>query len=911
MIAGLDKLHIVLNLLEEIANSGTKEGMSFLDRRKLLVVNTLSFYSGFVIAVLCFYFSSLHPPKPALYALCSYAGLNFSTFLFSRYFGGTFAKYLLFLSSQTTIIIVGSYVSHNDLIYQVITYLWLGTSFSISFVLFDFKHRMHIAVCFITTLLSCYFLPFTDNYLQSDGFYIDISTRPIFLYGNFMGAMCLNVIAILLSQSSYSGYFKELIDNLKSKNRELEEKEGEIFTSLEQLRASQAELTGSYELLKDKQNQLQALASNVPGVIFNMEITNNAVISFKYVSSRAKDFFEYELRDVLLNANLILDQIQPEFRKDIYTELLSRDTEPIRFAPEFKIATPSGKTKWIKAEMLSEPLYEGKKQVNGVFLDVTDEKNMEYSKQKMQKSLLEISNEHCVISGDIVNALKLITVSAKETLTCNSVSIWLLEKDKNQLNCYEHTSNKATDYARDPIDIKQIEYYRYFLDEHKVIVAHDAHTHPATKDLFAKNIKPSHITSCLDADIILKGNFQGLINCEVSNIQRFWTQDEVQYINSLSDIVSLVLEIHERKKAENEIQRAYSLILSVFDAVEEGLMVVGNDNQTLECNNRFIEMFRVPPPLLNKENRRLRIRYIADQLENGEDFMEKIYAVEASSEHKFFDVLHLRDGRAIEQFSQPFYVQGRFMGRIWSYRDITKRLRAEENLRSVNSELDMFIYRASHDIKGPLARLRGICNVAKLTVADEQSTEYFQLLDQESKKLDSILGKLLVVKDLKTNRVKIDRVDFNTVINKSLKYLRYIQDFENVNLKIQIESALDFFSDENLLELIFMNLIDNAIQFHDEDKASVNILIDIYRDNNFVTIRLKDNGIGMEETIINRIFDMHFRGSERSTGTGLGLYIVKTAVEALQGKVFVQSIPFNGTDFVFSFPAKPLKSALS
>ena len=198
----------------------------------------------------------------------------------------------------------------------------------------------------------------------------------------------------------------------------------------------------------------------------------------------------------------------------------------------------------------------------------------------------------------------------------------------------------------------------------------------------------------------------------------------------------------------------------------------------------------------------------------------------------------------------------------------------------------------------------------KMTVTDEQSAVYFQLLDQESKKLDSILGKLLVVKDLKTSRVKIEKVDFNDVINKSLKYLKYIQDFENVNLKVQVDGSLDFHSDESLLELIFMNLIDNAIQFHDDKKPSTNIFIDIFRDNNFVTIRIKDNGIGMDESIVNQIFDMHFRGTERSTGTGLGLYIVKTAVDALNGKIFVQSKLFGGTDFIFSFPYKSNNKSL-
>lgn len=884
--------------------------MSFLDKRKLIMVNTISFYSGLVLAFISIYFVTLNPPKPALIGMVLYSVLNLSLFLVSKHFGIITSKFTFFFSTQATILLVGSYVSNNSLTYQVVTYMWLGTSFSVAFVMFDLKQKLKILLCFATTITVALLVPFVDGLLHAPDFEIAFGNHPYFLFANFFGSLCLDILAIISFQISYSSYFKELIDNLKSKNRELEEKEGELFVSLDQLRASQAELKGSYELLQEKQVQLQALAANVPGVIFNLEIINNAIIGFKYISARANEFFEFDVKDIMLNSNLILDQVLPEYRKDLYNQLFSKSAESQQIAPELKIETPSGLIKWLKAEMLIETVYEGKKQVNGVFLDITEEKYIWSNKEKMQKTLLEISNEDCVISGDIVNALKLITDSTKETLKLDSVSIWLLDKDKNELHCQEHSSNKNSDYARDPIGLKEIEFYKYFLDEHKVIVANDAHTHPATKNLFERKLKPDHIKSCLDADIILKGSFQGLINCEASHLMRTWTQDEIQYINSLSDIVSLVLEIHERKKVENEIQRAYSLILSVFDAVEEGIMVVGSDNQTLECNNRFIEMFRVPPPLLNKGNRRLRIRYIADQLQNGDDFMEKLYAVEASSEHKFFDVLHLRDGRAIEQFSQPFYVQGKFMGRIWSYRDITKRLSAEESLRSVNSELDTFIYRASHDIKGPLARLRGICNVAKLTITDPQSSEYFELLDQESKKLDSILGKLLVVKDLKTSRVKIDKIDFNSVINKSLKYLHFIQDFENVNFKIQIDAALEFQSDANLLELIFMNLIDNAIQFRDEDKPTINILIDVCKDNNHVTIRLKDNGIGIDESIIHQIFDMHFRGSERSTGTGLGLYIVKTALDALHGKVFVQSKPRGGTDFVFSFPIKGAQKSL-
>ncbi|MBC7388806.1 MAG: hypothetical protein H7329_06330, partial [Opitutaceae bacterium] len=481
-----------MDLIKKITHSGIKDGMGFLEKRKIQMVNTISFCSGIVVTFLLCYFSYLNFPKPVLIILGLYSIINFLTFVFSKYLGSLFAKYVLFISSQITIIIVGSFIANSDVAFHIVAYLWLGTSFSVVFVLFDLKNRIHIFICFLITLISSYIVHHLDYYLQSD-FEMEISNRAFFLYGNFVGAFCLNILTILLFQFSYTEYFKELIDNLKGKNRELEEKEGELFTSLEQLRASQAELTGSYDLLKEKQNQLQSLASNVPGVIFNIEIINNAIISFRYVSTRAKDFFEIDIKDIMLNSNAIFNQVLPEFRKDLYSQLLYKGEEIVKLTPEFKVETPSGEIKWIKAEMLCEPVYENKKQVNGVFIDITEEKNKEAYKEKMQKSLLEISNESSTISGDIVNTLKMITDSTKSTLNVDSVSIWLLEKDKNELHCHEHSSVKETDYARDPIDLKQLEYYRYFLDEHKVIIASDAQNHPATKELFQKNYKPSHV----------------------------------------------------------------------------------------------------------------------------------------------------------------------------------------------------------------------------------------------------------------------------------------------------------------------------------------------------------------------------------------------------------------------------------
>lgn len=220
-------------------------------------------------------------------------------------------------------------------------------------------------------------------------------------------------------------------------------------------------------------------------------------------------------------------------------------------------------------------------------------------------------------------------------------------------------------------------------------------------------------------------------------------------------------------------------------------------------------------------------------------------------------------------------------------------------------ELDTFIYRSAHDIKGPLSTISGLCYVAMFDVKDPKSANYLAKIQAQTQKTIHLLQRISGINELKSVQSKIKKIDFKLI---NLKLNRYIQEeqeeIQHVKLSISIqEEVAEFYTDQQLVELIVIDLIDNAVKFRDSFKAEeayVNFSISVR--NNFLNIVVEDNGLGIEENIKQSIFDMFFKGSEKSKGSGLGLFIVKIALEKLNGEVTLDSTLKDKTIFKIQIP---------
>jgi signal transduction histidine kinase len=237
--------------------------------------------------------------------------------------------------------------------------------------------------------------------------------------------------------------------------------------------------------------------------------------------------------------------------------------------------------------------------------------------------------------------------------------------------------------------------------------------------------------------------------------------------------------------------------------------------------------------------------------------------------------------------------------------------RVNISLKQVNDELDNFIYKTSHDIRGPLASLKGMCNVALMDVQDDVALDYLRKLDATAERLNSILTRLLIINQINNSKLSVNPIDFNRIINDVI----LLEKKKGLPAKIEIrkhianDSEIEIRSDKELVRIVLENLIDNAIKFYnDSDRVKSFVEINITSTTEGVKARVIDNGIGISESNPGKLFQMFFRASERSEIGGIGLYIVKTATAKIGGKVGLLTTPEGYTEFYVTFPVQPPNS---
>ncbi len=230
---------------------------------------------------------------------------------------------------------------------------------------------------------------------------------------------------------------------------------------------------------------------------------------------------------------------------------------------------------------------------------------------------------------------------------------------------------------------------------------------------------------------------------------------------------------------------------------------------------------------------------------------------------------------------------------------------ANQALSKVNEELDNFIYKTSHDIRGPLASLKGICNVALMDVSDPIALNYLAKLDLTAEHLNTILTRLLIINQINNSSMKPELINFEILVDEVLTLERKKGIPSRITIHKEIQKNSTFYCDREFIRIILENLIDNSIKFHNNSiRVEPFVSICVEQDNQDIKIRVVDNGIGIMEAKPDKIFQMFSRASERSSTGGIGLYITKTATEKLGGTVGLKTTPEGYTEFFVKFPLK-------
>jgi PAS domain S-box-containing protein len=358
-------------------------------------------------------------------------------------------------------------------------------------------------------------------------------------------------------------------------------------------------------------------------------------------------------------------------------------------------------------------------------------------------------------------------------------------------------------------------------------------------------------------------------------------------------------DITERKITEAKIKKNETLFSQLFQNVPMAVVMLDESGKVTQVNRGFEQMFGFDRSELKGHN--LNDFIVPEELRNeGIDLNNLI----ASNRVVSIETIRRdRSGNLVNVIlcGVPVMMENQTIGIYGVYVDITDRKRVEEELKIRNAELDNFVYKVSHDLRAPLSSILGLVNLAKLPGNSDNPLEYIGIIGEKVQALDHFIGDVLShSKNLKME-VNISKVDLRRIIEQTFTDLGYLEGASEMKRCVKIE-GIDFFSDQWRISEIFRNLISNAIKYRQLSIENSEIQVKIHIDHLRADISFSDNGIGIDEANLAKIFEMFYRATEQSDGSGIGLYIVKNAVEKLGGQISVASKPGQGTRFTLVLP---------
>ncbi len=225
-------------------------------------------------------------------------------------------------------------------------------------------------------------------------------------------------------------------------------------------------------------------------------------------------------------------------------------------------------------------------------------------------------------------------------------------------------------------------------------------------------------------------------------------------------------------------------------------------------------------------------------------------------------------------------------------------------LAQANKELDTFLYQSSHALRRPIVNILGLVKIARIEPEIDKVPDVYDKIDETSYKMDGMLKKLVMVSEINSLKLKLEKINFAKMTKDILHQLQPTIQAKGIDFNLTIEKNIEFNSDKRLMDLILFNIMENAVNFSfpmPERPSFVNMKISQNKDKG-INIFIEDNGIGILKEAIGTVFEMFAVADNKSRGYGLGLYIVKKAVDKLNGSNQISSKKFENTVVKIDLP---------
>ena len=380
----------------------------------------------------------------------------------------------------------------------------------------------------------------------------------------------------------------------------------------------------------------------------------------------------------------------------------------------------------------------------------------------------------------------------------------------------------------------------------------------------------------------------------------------------ISGALVCATNISKIKNAEHALRQSEERYRTIFENSGLGICT-SNGVQITKVNPAFAEMVGYQThELVNNSPKLIVEEHLLKDLENT---MTNIKSGEISSAD--FELNFIRKDQSILhgyiRMRGIYDGSGKYKESITTITDITTIKRAQKALEEKNTSLEKYIesnmqlenfaYLASHDLKAPIRTILGFTQILSKKLnnqLDDKERQYFDYIMKGAKGMDRLIHKLLEYSKVNTQKVEKDIIILPDLIDNVLEDLRV--SIEESKAKI-ITSCIPkaIFGDYVQIKQLLQNLIANAIKFR-KKKEPPFIEIKAMEEINYWRFEVEDNGIGISPSFHDKIFQLFrkLHGPKDYEGTGIGLALCKKVVELHGGKISLQSIPEQGTTFIFT-----------
>lgn len=430
------------------------------------------------------------------------------------------------------------------------------------------------------------------------------------------------------------------------------------------------------------------------------------------------------------------------------------------------------------------------------------------------------------------------------------------------------------------------------------------------KDIFPKEMqKKVH----RDWDRVTKGvTLIDEARFDVDGNKYFFSYSYIPIFNTQREVTQICFtatNITGRKKAEIKILESRVKLEALIENTNDGIWSLDMQLNLTTVNTALQRIFKtyldqkiqVGDNLIEKlpDSTRTRWKTLFENVLAGERINEE-FSLELSHTTVYFDL----------SANPIINSKGATKGATAFLKNITQKKARENELKRANSELDSFVYRASHDLRAPLRSILGLVSLIRIEPSTEERDNYLGMMEKSTKKLDSFISDLTNLSRNSRLEMTVEAIDFDELITETLENHQFMKNAERVTITSNIQqNGHTFHSNYSRLGIIFQNMMSNAIKYQNPHIDDPFLKVEIELGEKGATLTFTDNGRGIEDKFIGQIFNMFFRATQKSYGSGLGLYITKQAIKKINGRVYVSSQIGQGTSFKILLPNLPPSEA--